>query len=318
MKISVIIPVYNRVKKLDYALRSLDEQIFKDFEVVIVDDGSDEDYLSMLHKHKELNVIYHKITHTGNIGFLRNEGFKYSSGDYIAILDSDDYCDKRRFELQNNILDEKPDVDILATWVNLVSDTNNANLIRLDNLYNATYDTEGIVFQNLNYGCCICHSSVLLRRHVLEKLGGYDENYSICEDYKLWMDAISNDYSIMILPEKLTYRTLHSSSLTSNYEGSDEAISKVVSIKLKYLNEIGKHIDKIIILGNSKRNTITVPLIKEYIKTGKELRILSVYEGLPTKIDADYIFVSTFTSREYIFDYLVSIGKKPVEDFIYL
>ena len=318
MKVSIIIPVYNRVKELDRSLCSLDEQTFKDFEVLIVDDGSNDNYASVLIKHKEINMIYNKIKHSGNLAYVRNEGFKYASGEYIAILDSDDYCDKKRLEIQTKILDTDPNIDILATWVNLISDANKPDLRRLDKLYNVNYDTRGIIFQNLNYGCCICHSSVMLRRHVLEELGGYDEKYGICEDYKLWMDAISNGYNIKILTEKLTYRTLHPSSVTSIFYGTDEAISKVISIKLKYLKRKRNHIHKIIILGESKRNLITVPLIKKYIDTLKELDILNVYEKLPAKIDADYIFINTFSAMNRVFDYLKSIGKEPVKDFIYL
>lgn len=318
MKISVIIPVYNRVKELERVLDSLDKQTYKDFEVVIVDDGSDQDYTGVLNKHSSLNIVYYRVKHTGNIAFVRNEGFKYSAGDYIAILDSDDYCDEKRLELQQDFLDKNQEVDILATWVNLVAYENNSNLARLDSLYNAHYDTEGIIYQNLNYGCCICHSSVMLRRKVLSDLGGYDEDYGICEDYKLWMDAITKGYSIKILPEKLTYRSLHSDSVTNSYEGSDEAISKVVSIKLKYLNDTTDNISKVVILGESKRNTITIPLMNKYLTSLSATDVLSVYEELPSEINADYIFVSTFSAREKTFDYLKSIGKKPVKDYMYL
>ena len=318
MKISVIIPVYNRAKELKRALESLEKQTFKDFETIVVDDGSDGDYSDVLNGYNGSKLIFLQLEHTGNIAHVRNEGIKHASGDYVAVLDSDDFCDAKRLEIQKKELDESLDIDVLATWVNVVGNDYNDTINRLTTMYNKIYDTEGIIYQNLNYGCCICHSSVMIRKSVLEKLGGYDENYGICEDYKLWMDCIIEGYVIKVLPEKLTYRTLHEDSVTSSYEGSDEAISKVISIKLKYLFRENRNIQKITILGESKRNDIIIPLIKKYIESLKELTVLNVYGSLPKDINSDYIFVSTFSGREKVFDYLKIIGKKPVSDYIYL
>ena len=318
VKISVVIPIYNRKEELDTALQSLNKQSIKDFEVVIVDDGSDVCYTSVLHKYTTINIKYKKIQHTGNIARVRNEALKICEGKYIAVLDSDDYCEKKRLEIQSKVLDNNPMIDILATWVHIISDVDNENSERLSRLYNENYDTDGIIYQNMNYGCCICHSSVMLKKQVLVKLGGYDENYNICEDYKLWMDAIKHNYSIYVLPQKLTYRTLHSDSVTSSFEGTTEAIKKVVTIKLNYLNEQIGYAQKLLIMGDSARNALTLPLIRKYLPSMKVIKVVNIYNGYPKDIDADYIFVSTFKSREKVFSYLESKNKKAITDFIYL
>ena len=318
MKVSVIIPVYNRKKELDRALKSLDVQEYKDFEVVVVDDGSCEEYHEMIDSYKNLEVKLIKLTHTGNIAYVRNEGFRYAIGEYIVVLDSDDYCYPTRIGYQAKYMDDNPLIDVLATWVDVIGYADKDNKKRLNDLYNAPYDKEKMILYNMNYGCCICHSSVMMRSSFLREIGGYDEDYNICEDYKLWMDAMAKGYNLVVLNKKLTHRMIHESSVTYSYEGKPEAIEKVVSIKLIYISIMHKNIKKIVMLGDSSRNSITIPLIKKYLPKVKEIKILNVYDSLPKDIYADYIFVSTFSSRERIFKYLDKMGKRIVDEYIYL
>ena len=101
MKVSVVIPVYNRADLIIDALNSLKRQRFTDFEVIIIDDGSNDnvkDIISLYQHDLKLKYLYK--SHTGNIAYLRNQGTFLAEGEYIAVLDSDDWCQDDRLELQ--------------------------------------------------------------------------------------------------------------------------------------------------------------------------------------------------------------------------
>lgn len=318
MEVSVIIPAYDRITELEKALNSLRNQSFKEFEVIIVDDGSNDDYSKLLSEYRDLNIHYMKCAHIANLAFLRNKGFEKASGRYIAVLDSDDQCFPNRLKAQYNFLNKYKEVDILGTWVEIVGESEK-NVSLLTNLYNIEGTREEIIEKCLNEGCCICHSSVMIRRGVLEKLSGYNERREICEDYDLWMRAISGGLQIRILQEKLICRKLHLHSVTEMYKGTTLAIRNVISIKLQYLFHT-LHIQgkSLVIWGECERNKIVFDCIFEEIGYLPDIPVINVYDRFPENVDADYSFVTTFHLKKKVFAYLESIGKKIVSDYIYL
>ena len=98
-KVSIIIPTSNRIKELRKALESVFHQTYKNWEIVIIDnysnDGTDE-YIRNLN---EKRVIYKKYKNEGIIGASRNKGINYSEGFYLAFLDSDDWWEKNKYLL---------------------------------------------------------------------------------------------------------------------------------------------------------------------------------------------------------------------------
>lgn len=99
--VSVIIPTYNRGHLIAETIRSVLDQTYQNFEIIIVDDGSTDDTQRIIEGFTEARIRYILCEHTGKQGFLRNTGIKFSSGDYIAFTDSDDLwrADKLEFQL---------------------------------------------------------------------------------------------------------------------------------------------------------------------------------------------------------------------------
>ena len=95
MKVSVIVPVYNTYDYLNKCLDSLVNQSFKDYEIIIVNDGSTDDSEKIIKKYqKKYSNIKYYYKENGGLSSARNYGIKYANGDYIAFVDSDDYVDK--------------------------------------------------------------------------------------------------------------------------------------------------------------------------------------------------------------------------------
>ncbi len=109
--VSVIIPTYNRADMLDEALRSVFAQTYKDFEVIVVDDGSTDHTRSVVDKYPH-RVRY---VHQENQGhaLAKNTGIAAADGGYIAFLDDDDTWLPRKLELQMDVLENNPDVDLV-------------------------------------------------------------------------------------------------------------------------------------------------------------------------------------------------------------
>ena len=110
MKFSVIIPTFNRAYCLERAIDSVLNQSFKDFELIIVDDGSTDDTVEVLKKYQN-KISYIKTKNLG-VSHARNVGIKKSRGEWIALLDSDDEWHENKLELQNKFISENPNIPL--------------------------------------------------------------------------------------------------------------------------------------------------------------------------------------------------------------
>ena len=112
--ISVIIPLYNKEKSITDTVNSVLNQTFKDFELIIVNDGSKDNSLSVVNQFTDKRVkIIDKPN--GGVSTARNAGMKRAEGEYIALLDSDDEWLPHKLERQIEVLNENPHIDFLGT-----------------------------------------------------------------------------------------------------------------------------------------------------------------------------------------------------------
>ena len=320
--VSVIIPVFDRADIISDALNSLVNQSYKHFEVVIVDDGSTDNLERVVTKYSDvLRIAYVKESHSGNIAAVRNKGLSIAKGTYVAILDSDDVCAGTRFEKQLAYFENNTEADILASHAELFGNSDTKRHDFLQRLYNTDMSTSEMIKRFLNYGCCLCHSTMMVRKKVLDTLSGYDESYSICEDYDIWMRAIVEGMNIAILPEKLVKRRLHNDSVTNEYEGSEQAIRNVIRIKLSFLLKSGLISGKkVAVLGVNKRNEYVKECLSVHFDNRLHLDYLDIHNGLSTAQlnKYSYYFVTTYSRKREIFRLLQEYGRSIVKDYIYL
>jgi len=286
MKISVIIPTYNRADMLVYALESLKKQSFHDFEVLIVDDGSTDRSKEIISMYEQsLKMKYLSLVHSGNIARLRNQGILHAEGEYLAFLDSDDWCQENRLELQYRYHLQNNDCGISATWV-----------------YVEDY---------------IHNSTVMMKKELLEKLGGYDEEMYICEDFNLWIRAFLANIKIDIISHKLVHRRIHNNSVTAGYSGGEEAIRLIIRNKLQYLYGRGKLNREICIWGKNDRSCI---LIEELLKVGRIVKEGSLIdfrsEENPNFNKNAFQLVTTFSHKEDVFSFFIRGGLNIMEDYM--
>ncbi len=192
--ISVVIPTYNRASFLKEAIDSVLSQIYRDFELIVVDDGSTDDTPKLLLSYgKKIKVIT-----KANKGpsAARNRGIKAAKGKWIAFLDSDDVWKPDKLEKQVQFIKENPDIKICQTEEIWIRNGKRVNPRKKHEMHS------GWIYEQCLPLCIVSPSSVMIHRDVFEKVGLFDETMLACEDYDLWL-RIAPHYPICLVREKL-------------------------------------------------------------------------------------------------------------------
>lgn len=204
--VSVILPVFNGIPYLEAAIRSVLDQTFQDFELIIIDDGSIDNSASVIGMFNNPKIQFHQQPNQGLAATL-NRGISLAKGKYIARQDQDDVCFPLRLQKQVAFLDMNPNVAMVGTSAEIWVGNKWSNRLLTHPADDASIRF-GLLFDNY-----FVHSSVMIRRSVLEKVGGYSEDKSRQppEDYELWSRVMRSN-KVANLPEVLmVYREVPSS-----------------------------------------------------------------------------------------------------------
>ena len=193
--VSVIIPVYNRVEMLKEAIESVLSQSFKDFELIVVDDGSSDKGVKDTLKSYGNKIISIYQKHLG-VSAARNNGIKHAKGKFIAFLDSDDIWLKKKLEIQIDFFDKNKDALICQTQETWLRDGKHFNPKKYHK------KISGDIFEASLNLCLVSPSAVMIRRKIFEEISLFDESLKACEDYDLWL-KISAIYPIYLIDKKL-------------------------------------------------------------------------------------------------------------------
>lgn len=192
--VSVIIPTFNRAALVREALDSVVAQNYPRLEVIVVDDGS-EDHTAEVVRSFGSQVRFMSQTHAG-VSAARNRGVAASSGELVAFLDSDDLWLPRKVTAQVTLLQEHPAIQVCYTdeiWIR--------RGVRVNARHIHQKHTGWMFLQSLPR-CIISPSSIMLRRTLWDRLGGFDEQLPACEDYDLWL-RLTAVVPVSLLPERL-------------------------------------------------------------------------------------------------------------------
>ena len=220
-KISVIMPVYNTKEEyLREAIESILNQTFTDFEFIIVNDGSTNNAEEVIRSYQDERIKYLKQENQG-ISKSRNNAYKYATGEYIAIFDSDDISLPQRFEKQVKFLDENENVGVLATWGEKFPEK-----VPMNNF------PERPNYMDLLDYCCLLHPSVMIRKSVMDKHNiSYDESLTSAVDYDLWRQLITcTDF--YTLQETLVKYRWHNGNVSVKDRANQDKNAQIVHQKM--------------------------------------------------------------------------------------
>lgn len=191
-KISVVMSVFNDEKNLTTSVKSILNQSFKNFEFLIMDDGSTDSSFKLLNTFKDSRIKLFR--NKENIGLTKslNKLIKSASGNIIARQDSDDVSIENRFEKQLDFL-FKNKLDMCTSRA-FVKGTKKS-IPRYSYLFP--------VNQIIKYKNPFIHGTLFIYRSALESVGLYNEDYKYAQDYKLFLDLINKGIKFQIMPDRL-------------------------------------------------------------------------------------------------------------------
>ena len=211
--VSVIIPTFNRWPWVGEAIESVLAQSFADFELIVVDDGSTDDTARELAKFGSRLRLLRQPNR--GVSAARNLAVRHGRGSYLAFLDSDDLWLPEKLAVQTSFMEQNPAVQICQTeeiWIR--------NGIRVNPKAKHRKPSGEIFFPSLKL-CLVSPSAVMLTRKLFERVGGFDENFPVCEDYDLWL-RIAVDHSVSLIDEALVIkRGGHADQLSRSIWGMD-------------------------------------------------------------------------------------------------
>ena len=180
--VSVVIPTYNRGPFLSAAIDSVLRQSFDDLELVIVDDGSQDDTARIVAGWRDPRLRYLAHTRNRGDGAARNSGIEASTGTYVAFLDDDDEWLETKLERQVAVMEAAPGTALVHTGrVDIAGDT--GEILRIHDHPGVTGDAWSAVIERN----CVTTSSVLVRRDCFATVGLFDESIPATSDYDMWI-----------------------------------------------------------------------------------------------------------------------------------
>ncbi len=212
--VSVLMPVYNARRYVAEAVESILAQTFDDFELLIVDDGSTDRSLNILKKYASMDARIHLVSrpNTGYVVAL-NEMIKRAQGEFIARMDADDISLPDRFKKQVEFLRNHPRVGVVGGAYELIDDR--GRLLTIRRLFN---DNARIQDRLLSGDTHLAHPSVMMRRSLLQQVGGYDASLMPTEDLDLWL-RLGEITELANLPDILIRYREHIASISTWQQG---------------------------------------------------------------------------------------------------
>jgi glycosyltransferase involved in cell wall biosynthesis len=211
--VSVMMPVYNTKRYVAEAVESILAQTFTDFEFLIVDDGSSDGSLGILERYaaRDSRIRLACLPHRGIVA-ARNHALGLATGEFCAVMDSDDVALPERFSRQVEYLRDHPDVICLGTGYISIDEKGRP----ISNLRVVTDETE--IQEHLLSGVCpIRQPSVMMRRAAVESVRGYREEFSTAEDPDLWL-RLGEIGLVVNLPDVLIKYRVHFQSVSSLHQ----------------------------------------------------------------------------------------------------
>lgn len=217
--VSVLMPIYNVGPYLREAIDSILEQSFKDFELIALDDCSQDESESILDTYSDPRIVRYRGEKNVGLANILNVGLKMARGKYIARMDSDDISLPQRLQIQVKYLDKHEDIDLVSTGMQRFGASND--------IISHRTNFEDIKFNALFYAPVLHASSMWRKSAFTENNLYYRQEMVPSEDYDLWTRALAHGVILSNIPDILYLYRTHQGQATSNIkkESKDQIIS---------------------------------------------------------------------------------------------
>lgn len=235
-KVSVIVPAYNVGNYIEHTLRSLEQQHFLEFEVLVVDDGSTDNTADVVKQFCERDNRFHLLQKTnGGLSSARNYGIQKAQAPYIALLDGDDVYHKNKLANHVAILDSHSFVGVVYSASRAIRDDGRPTFISLSGKPIYSDPLKALLCKNfVGHG-----SNAVFRRRLVDEIGGFDENLRSSEDIDFWLRiAATRNWSFYREPSILCYYRVRPSGLSFNVAQMQYCNEQVIQAAYKRSPEL--------------------------------------------------------------------------------
>ncbi|NER80576.1 MAG: glycosyltransferase [Leptolyngbya sp. SIO1D8] len=219
--VSIVIPVYNGEKTIEATIASVLAQSFEDFELLIINDGSNDSTLEIVNSIADARL---QVLSYPNVGLAasRNRGIRAAVGEFISFIDADDLWTPDKLLTQVEALRQNPQAALVYSWTDCVNDRGRVER-------RGSYITaEGNVYAQLLLGNFLdSGSNALVRREVFETTGGFDESLKAAEDWDMFLRLARSCEFVCVSKVQVLYR-LSNQSMSANLDRQEQESLKVL------------------------------------------------------------------------------------------
>ncbi len=275
-KISVVLPVYNGEHRVSRALESILHQTYQNFEVIAVNDCSTDDTNAVLQQFAQMDNRVRVIQNETNLKLPRtlNHGFEEAIGEYLTWTSDDNAYKPEALTMMAKYLDEHEEVDLVYC---------DFDIVQLDGTYKSTVlllNPDEMRFEN-TVGACF-----LYRRELAKKIGEYDPELFLSEDYEYWLRAYLNG-KMHHISEVLYEYGWHDKSLT---------VTRELQVRHKTYDAKNKHFEELISRCKTQddKNRFYLTMLKHLVDDNERNRVRKQYY----KLDKEFKKIDKDSSRE--------------------
>lgn len=198
MKFTVVIPLYNKERHIIRAIKSVLDQSFKNFEIIVVDDGSTDNSVEEAKKicDDRIRIVRQK---NGGVSSARNKGIEKAKSDYIGFLDADDVWKHNFLESISALIEKNPNAGAYCTAYDIIKE--DKTVVSCSNFYEFEHEWQGIIDDYFKYALnapLISASSVVIPKSTFKSIGGFPLGIKRGEDLDMWI-RIALNYDIVYL-----------------------------------------------------------------------------------------------------------------------
>lgn len=318
--ISVIIPAYNCEKTILETINSVLQQTYSNFELIIINDGSQDSTLEIVNKIQDSRLRVFSFDNAGG-NVSRNRGLHLAQGEFISFLDADDIWTSDKLDSQLKALEKNTNAHVAYSWTDYIDEAGNFLLS------GARITASGDVYEKLLINNFLENgSNPLIRKEALMRLGGFDEVLQAAQDWDMWLRLAAKYLFVAVPVVQILYR-VSSNSLSSNLKRQEKYCLQVLdnayqirpSTNIKILHLSKKNIYKYLTckalqepLNRQKGITALAFLIKYIVYNNQKLQSINFTMKLLLKI----LLIITFS--KYISYNLLTKIKTETKNKVFL
>ena len=206
--ISIIIPAYNAERTILETIKSVQNQTYSDFELIVINDGSKDGTLELVNsiQDERLKVFSYK---NGGVCVARNYGFSHATGEFISFIDADDLWTPEKLEAQLDALKQQPEADVAYSWTYFFYEQTGEKIAG-----HPVFFTGNVYGDLLKENFIASGSNILVRREAIKQVGEFDSTFPHCADWDFYLHLAAQCKFVVVPKHQIFYRQ-STTSMTS-------------------------------------------------------------------------------------------------------